>query len=151
MRGLPQRVAKELNGLTKYVNYDCNFKDSHCSARTDKFCCCRGCKSSVGYLEDICYDDVKIYADLFGENGFWTEKGCVLPRELRSVVCLTKYCGTLSNAESTLLHMIGGGERAYGEYGYFYRTSYIMEHLTMRLEKKEPKTDGWVVPRAGKK
>ena len=65
-----------------------------------KFFCCRsfGCKEHCGFFE---WDEISFFVDKEREEilslwnnktGFYREKGCVLPRELRSYICLQWVC-----------------------------------------------------------
>lgn len=60
--------------------------------------CCTHCADSGAYF-GISKDITKLkkqysWSDVFG---FWSDKGCKLPREERSDICLRYYCGTAYN------------------------------------------------------
>jgi len=57
-------------------------------------CCCVGCAYHRGYLYSIEPGSTKRYLELWdAELGFWRPgKGCVLPRAMRSFVCLSYVC-----------------------------------------------------------
>lgn len=85
---------------TGQLDFDCQFKDGHCKrSRNDaspeaKMGCCQGCPSTIGYLKEIERGSAWSYAQLFDPlTGFWREgKGCILPREMRSPICLSYNC-----------------------------------------------------------
>jgi len=145
-KGIPIKQMKLYKGLTSLVNYHC--KDG-CASHgvTEKGigkCCCGSCKKNVGYLHNILYEDVTVYAKSFGKDGFWTETGCVLPRELRSSMCLTECCHTekLTLSESNLIDIIRNGKEASDSYLRVYNSSIykpsisydgIANHLKERL------------------
>lgn len=124
-----RRFAK----LTALVDYGCNFKGGKCKnngnggIRSNGMGCCVGCERSFGYLRNIPVDwecIVKM-ARLFNKKtGFWRKsKGCVLPIELRSDICLGYICTSarpnypglrnrqkakLSQPAKRLLKLLGG-------------------------------------------
>jgi len=75
---------------------NCNF---HCPPGKEYFCCKElGCKKNCGFFE---WDEISFFSDKEREkilslwnngSGFYREKGCSLPRELRSFVCLQWSC-----------------------------------------------------------
>lgn len=145
VKGIPILQMKLYKALTSLVNYHC--KDG-CQSHgvTDKGigkCCCGRCKLSVGYLKDILYTDIPIYAKSFGKDGFWTEIGCVLPRELRSSMCLNECChkNKLTLPESNLMDIIRNGSEALGNYQLIYNpeNSYdgVANHLKKRLMEEK--------------
>jgi len=102
--------------LTQFVDYQCQFKDGHCKRGG---CCCTGCRAEYGYLnifDDLgVYDhsiDTKIvlfYAQHFSVNtGFWrANRGCILPRQYRSTVCLCyNHAEQLNDYDELLLETI---------------------------------------------
>lgn len=60
--------------------------------------CCIGCGVSIGYLYVVPVGKIKFYMDLFSRNDgtFRGEAGCILPRELRSIVCTIYHCYNVS-------------------------------------------------------
>jgi len=140
INGIPINDMKNYKSLTLLVNYHC---ESGCKSHgvTKKGvgkCCCGYCKGNVGYLKNILYTDIPIYAKSFGENGFWTETGCVLPRELRSCLCLTQNChpDELNIAEHNLLTIIRYGSNAIKSYDDMnYDVRGVITHLKKRLMK----------------
>lgn len=102
----PFRFA--LHRLTEQVNYDCIFdEEGRCGARaySDKGCC-TGCADTIGYhqilpgikIEWKHAPAIEFMAQRFSpDTGFWIkDKGCSLPRELRSGMCLSYHCKKLS-------------------------------------------------------
>jgi hypothetical protein len=94
---------------TEHVDYDCNFKDGCCRERGPGMKnCCSECACTFGYWrkEPGALDEatVRIMAEVYDlRYGFRRENtGCLLPRELRSPICLYKLC---SDAKLT------GGDR----------------------------------------
>jgi len=60
-------------------------------------CCCGSCCAHLGHFasDDIIFGkDITTYNKLFfPKTGFWHKhKGCLLPRELRSITCITYNC-----------------------------------------------------------
>lgn len=100
--------------LTSEIDYKCNFDElGHCRSwrkwkngesssggtpagliNMTNQCCCTGCVTNKGYLGIIAKDKITEYAKMFGSStGFWRAgKGCILPRRLRSMTCLTYSC-----------------------------------------------------------
>ncbi len=101
---VPFASYKSLAKLTKYINYDCRFKDGHCKEYNMDMCCCANCFGFAGFFylkffnelneDDYIEKQLLYYAKRFKYDiGFWREgKGCVLPRERRSITCLTFNC-----------------------------------------------------------
>ncbi|KKL87302.1 hypothetical protein LCGC14_1936020 [marine sediment metagenome] len=93
-----QRFAK----LTILIDYGCNFKKGKCKnngnngVRQSGMGCCSGCDRHVGYLRSIPVDWEHLIkmARLFNKRtGFWRKgRGCALPHELRSSICLGYIC-----------------------------------------------------------
>jgi hypothetical protein len=109
VRGFELDIYRELAKQTEDVDYDCNFKDGCCRDRGpgDKNCCSE-CACTFGYWrkEAGALDEatVRIMAEVYDpRRGFKREDcGCLLPRELRSPICLYVLC---SDAKLT------GGDR----------------------------------------
>lgn len=119
--------------LTSFVDYGCNFKGGKCKnngnggIRSSGMGCCNGCANSVGYLRTIPtnWEYLIKMARLFNKKtGFWRKgKGCVLPNELRSPICLSYMCddynfyggrrnrkkAELSRPAKRLLKLLDGG------------------------------------------
>ena len=140
VRSTGYKTHHALNGLTRYIDYKCEFTPSgNCKKREDKTCCCGGCYHRCGYLENIFYKDLEKIAALFKEKtGFWSEKGCTLPREMRSTTCLGMHCTTLKEPERQLLALIGKGEIALEMYYTFFDCAGqgVIPHLENRLKKR---------------
>lgn len=126
-----------LNNSTKDVDFGCDFDETGLCAnyRTrstyrdvviTKKCCCGGCRNNIGYLRHVTYSTLNRYADLFDEqNGYWQPTGCVLPRELRSTVCLRHRCTKYNRAgkiipfsihDEFILHFVSCPADAYFDY-----------------------------------
>jgi hypothetical protein len=91
------RTMKE---FFNYIDFDCHIKKDGTGCKefnvkvgTTK-CCCNSCRSSVGYFRYMLDQNFKYYARIFNQKtGFWREKkGCILPRRMRSITCLTHHC-----------------------------------------------------------
>lgn len=104
-------ARKKAAKRTAQVAYGCNFVDGRCKGnpRTDKHAsdqaCCKGCKSAMGYLDEIPVGTALQVFKLFDKVlGFWRPgKGCILPRELRSNTCLVYHC---RDGETSSSHVI---------------------------------------------
>lgn len=95
---------KDLKRISAYIPFDCDFdkngickkyrKSTIISSKKYEPCCCSYCALKVGYFRKIDKRDIKKYARLFSlETGFWRkEKGCILDRGDRSIICLTHNC-----------------------------------------------------------
>jgi len=97
--------------LTELIDYKCDFKDGACKSHQNSQCCCSRCGQTVGYHHVLpCdLDLLYMYAKNFTkETGFWREnKGCILPRRLRSAICLGAHCTTkLSKTENLLITLL---------------------------------------------
>lgn len=85
-------------GATRVLNYPCKFnKIGKCIATIlSSNCGCEDCAHEFGYIKHIRAAQYTInkYAALFNQKtGFWrSRKGCILPRNLRSIRCLTRIC-----------------------------------------------------------
>lgn len=94
----PERIklSGEYVQLEKLKNllylYQCSFSNNgKCTNILPT--CCDGCKENSGYLKFIEKENEQIYKDAFGMDGFLDKnKGCKLPRELRSITCNTHFC-----------------------------------------------------------
>ena len=110
------RLAK----LTEKINFDCKFNEKGGCKNHSKYitCCCSGCSGSVGHFTYRNFDShtpkekieniLLFYAKNFDEqDGFWREgKGCILPREKRSQICLTYNCGYIPSPEERTLESL---------------------------------------------
>lgn len=90
---------KALKRLSQYLPFPCKFDErGYCQSSiiNTSMCCCRDCVNTMGYLTFVPEQDLWQYAKLYNvKTGYWRkDKGCVLPRELRSKTCLTYYCET---------------------------------------------------------
>jgi len=86
--------------ISKYIDFNCQFKKGICRQykqtpnKPNRMCCCQNCLTSVGWLKFIHRCDINKYAKSFSiRTGFWRkDKGCMLPYELRSAVCVFYNC-----------------------------------------------------------
>lgn len=83
--------------LTDSFAYPCSFnKQGVCFVERTNMCCCADCASTIGYLNGIRNPryTLESYASNYDEiTGFWrVNKGCILPRSLRSIKCVTYIC-----------------------------------------------------------
>ncbi len=88
--------------LTILIDYGCNFKKGICRNNRDDrlrlngMGCCGGCAEYIGYLRNIPINWIHLIkmARLFNKRtGFWRKgRGCALPHELRSSICLDYMC-----------------------------------------------------------
>ena len=90
----------EYKSATKNFNYPCKFNRMGKCIATVLFsdCGCEDCAYKFGYIRHIrsAQWTINKYAALFNQRtGFWrSNKGCILPRNLRSIKCLTRICIT---------------------------------------------------------
>lgn len=118
VHGFDLDVYRGLARETKDVDYDCDFRDGCCRARgpEDKNCCSE-CACTFGYWrrEAGALDEAtaRAMAEAYDpQKGFWREgSGCLLPRELRSPICLYILCSDakLSGGDRYLLDKIHHG------------------------------------------
>jgi len=102
-------VYNQYAGLTGLVDFECDFENGVCKVyRRERMgrtttnrpimCCCGGCRSTIGHHKRLpnYMRKLKAIAYLFDEKtGFWRkDKGCILPREDRSITCLFYRCET---------------------------------------------------------
>lgn len=87
-------------GVTRDFNYPCKFnKVGKCTTTLLSLGCgCEDCAYKFGHIRHIRYAQFTInkYAALFNQTtGFWrSNKGCILPHNMRSIKCLTRICIT---------------------------------------------------------
>ena len=91
---------------TKVIDFMCEFENGTCrcyrrkqyDVRTGS--CCDACWKNAGYLKVLPKNDtlLRYYGQRFlPEVGFWREgKGCILPRQFRSIVCVRYNCDSRS-------------------------------------------------------
>ena len=144
INGWPYLWFMKLAELTKYVDFGCDFDDSGVCKKYqgpgihpdyDKgMCCCSGCKRCGGFLYVLPADRYlqEEYARMYDdETGFWRkEKGCILPRRMRSSTCLTYNCTpnrSIHSAAYTLFKLIKRRPR------------------TIKINRRVRKTDAMIV------
>jgi hypothetical protein len=100
----PWNDLEGLKKLTGSISFGCEFIDGKCQdtrkmewVGNHPACCCKDCGRSAGYLDIILEKDIALYARKFtSKAGFWRKgKGCILPRKMRSIVCVTYACQEL--------------------------------------------------------
>lgn len=101
-----ERVKETINS----IKFSCFEKGGKChTISPEARCCCANCFYEGGHFEscDFIFEkDIPKLNDLFQpRGGFWVKgKGCTLPRNLRSLTCITYHCemdrriGTTINA-----------------------------------------------------
>jgi hypothetical protein len=108
MINLLRVLVKHLIQASNEFDFKCDFdKKGECTGTRKgdrpkddfhaKMCCCSNCYAALGYLQGalpITKQDLPTYEKLFKRKiGFWRRgKGCSLPRELRSTVCVFYSC-----------------------------------------------------------
>ena len=98
-----KRKLMALKGMTKYLDYKCDFKNGggcrgtrqrnpHWSRSSG--CCCRDCRRELGYIKFVPEHAIAYLAERFGEHGFYkVGEGCQIEdRSLRSETCLRYSC-----------------------------------------------------------
>ncbi len=86
---------RRLKGFIQNINFNCQInKNGGCKEHPSTIrCCCDSCYNNSGFFRTMIDKDMGRYTRSFLKTGFWRKgKGCVLPHELRSVVCLTHHC-----------------------------------------------------------
>lgn len=98
----PYATLQRLKGIFYHIDFgckigkdgsDCKYFQGRLSKDEPPMCCCDQCFDRVGYL-DVLTNQPTYFARLFNrKTGFWRkDKGCILPREHRSITCLTHHC-----------------------------------------------------------
>lgn len=104
-------IITTIKAVTATIDFKCEFSNGKCkeyewlSTRSpsgykdhpkedrDRMCCCCNCHHEIGYLKYIVDTDLATYAKHFTHTqGFWSENGCKLPRQLRSSICVFFNC-----------------------------------------------------------
>lgn len=106
---------------TAKINYECDFVDGKCKKtrlwkdyglKTGS--CCDGCAISRGYFEYhpnsnfMTRETFKTLAKLFDKTrGFWRpNRGCILPRWMRSRTCLGFNCATTNKKYNAIYNLV---------------------------------------------
>ena len=91
--------------MSSFLTFACDFdKKGKCAGgRQSEMCCCQSCGGTIGYLGSYWPNSTKTlakYARRFDKiTGFWRKgKGCILPRELRSLTCSWHVCHNTRSA-----------------------------------------------------
>lgn len=115
------RKRKKRMSRTSDIAYRCDFIDGSCKQEREniandqiqsqiatqenrknkpyithsEMACCAGCAHAVGYFDAVEDTDVPLLISLYNpKTGYWRSgKGCILPRDIRSNICLTHNCG----------------------------------------------------------
>ncbi len=120
IRGHDVDTYRSLARQTEKIDYDCVFLNGNCNGRSmgsNGCCISTRCAVSLGYWRKECgtidEDTVKKLAGYYDpKTGFLRDgQGCVLPRELRSPICLFLYCSDrkMSDDDKILLARIRFG------------------------------------------
>lgn len=120
--GWPRVFFQKLAKRTEEVEYHCDIHENGCAnTRANGHsdfsgkCCCNKCYDKIGYYDELSLEDAELLAPFYKESkkhGFWRPgKGCVIPRHLRSVTCITYTCSFIkvSYRDSLLLRAIDRG------------------------------------------
>lgn len=166
----PWKLYKKYARLTALIDYKCRFDGSDLCKRyktkrirkyTDdtNMCCCYGCARAFGHRSIFPKEneDLRILARHYNKKtGYWRKgKGCVLPRELRSVTCLTHKCTSgMRKIEKELLSALQtfADERGIPHFSYIgqYQKNCepvteleILERKLLRLKQNEEVRKTW--------
>ncbi len=121
VRGHDVDTFRQLAKQTETIDYDCDFTKGYCDSPRamgrDGCCVAPKCAATLGYwrkegntLDSDTAQKLAIYYD--PQKGFLREgAGCVLPRELRSPICLYLHCSDakMSDDDKILLARIRYG------------------------------------------
>lgn len=118
IRGYAVDEYRELAGRTEGIDFDCSDGDGYCRyAHVREGACCLDCVDTCGHwqreraLDEESAHRMAPYCD--ASDGFCREgTGCILPRELRSPVCLYHVCSDarLTEDDKKLLRRIRCGK-----------------------------------------
>jgi hypothetical protein len=93
--------VKALKAESEHINVGCHKCDSLRPQR-----CCEFCNFEFGYFRpsEIAINDIPRLIRHFNvKTGFWRpNKGCILPRELRSITCVTHYCHICATSKQSI-------------------------------------------------
>lgn len=119
---------ESLKILTELIDCGCSFDVEGCRKGAGEKCCCSSCKSAFGHFHIIRQSNVAKLAWHFNEKtGFWRKgRGCILPRKLRSITCVTYHCSQDEKIDKTL-HALSRAMRLV--------TARIKEHVKELKEK----------------
>ena len=118
-----------MRNMSHVIDYECEFDHTNLCrvyrryrddkyhgkafAKSDKgpMCCCNKCAESRGYLRVMTLRQLPVYAEHWNDvTGFWLkDKGCMLPRDLRSGTCLGYACGVRDSHKSTYMRRYRDG------------------------------------------
>ena len=142
-------IIMNIHEFTSEIDYDCRFNENGCQNfqfKTDQsetakknMCCCSNCAGHMGYLinhdKRMLFVHMLEFAKTFDKKlGFWREgTGCILPRSIRSPVCLSYFCGSrkIDVDTSKFLYQLRSGN--------YYRARILMNKIK-RAKINEVKT-----------
>jgi len=107
------RDERERKEVTKCIDYGCELcAHKNSQAKRAKFRCCTNCASNFGYQGESVMNlqKIKLLMRSYDKKlGFWREgKGCILPREYRSITCLAFGCYLRESMRSDLREYLHG-------------------------------------------
>ena len=97
---LKQLTEKEQKKIKKIVSkidkLFSPFVKKYCGS-CGKSSCCSSCYIGRGFFPDYIFDEIKkrFKFDKKNKKGFLTETGCIIPREFRSITCLSYTCAKM--------------------------------------------------------
>lgn len=105
INGWPWEAYKTLAKMTEHIYFGCD----ECTYYGERKCCA-SCAGNLGFMSHIRPADLPVLAEAFDEKlGFWREGGCIIPRELRSLICVTHNCtrAAYNDAEQRVITALG--------------------------------------------
>ena len=116
------------------VKFPCFDKGGKChNVSPDARCCCSSCAYEGGHFEPtdlILEKDIPMYNSLFKRTyGFWVKgKGCVLPREHRSLTCISYNCEH-DKSIGTMVRAVQNEANAISKRIRLECTTYLTRHI----------------------
>ena len=111
---------KRIRGESEKIDYGCQKCFDPKRAQYNEKRCCSGCAINFGYLRVIRIEDWQYYRSKFNKlNGFWRkDKGCILPRNMRSHICLSHTCRYSEEIANYCEKIWNAQEKAFGKRDY---------------------------------